>query len=215
LYVAAASGGQVATLQWLKDNGCPLGSSPETLDQSRWTGAGTNISAECLMCSAAAEAGQLATLQWLIATGCHWDQRVCLQAAAPAQSDGHAAVHAWLVFCFAALPPRYDTFVYIHSLDKLTSFKALALAAAYGYAQVAPDGTCSALERELDAYLEIRDGPGTFKFKSWDWDVNGPAQFVGPSEKYTKLTQKLGQLQPFITVFPQEYMGQLASFEPI
>ena len=133
---------------------------------------------------AAAEAGQLDTLQWLIATGCHWDQRVCLQAAGAAQSDGHVAVHAWLVFCFAALPsfrndttpvpPRYDTFVYIHSLDKLTPFEALALAAAYGYAQVAPDGTCNALEREFDAYLEIRDGSATFKFKSWDWDVNGP-----------------------------------------
>ena len=29
-----------------------------------------------------------------------------------------------------------------------------------------------------------------------------------------KLAQKLGQLQPFIAVFPQECMGQLASFEP-
>jgi hypothetical protein len=27
-----------------------------------------------------------------------------------------------------------------------------------------------------------------------------------------KLAQKLGQLQPFITVFPQECMGQLPSF---
>jgi hypothetical protein len=28
------------------------------------------------------------------------------------------------------------------------------------------------------------------------------------------LAQKLGQLQPFIDVFPQEYMGQLASVGP-
>ena len=31
-----------------------------------------------------------------------------------------------------------------------------------------------------------------------------------PSEQDAKLAQKLGQLQPFIAVSPQEYMGQLA-----
>ena len=36
----------------------------------------------------------------------------------------------------------------------------------------------------------------------------------GCSEKDAKLAQKLGQLQPFIAVFPQECMGQLASFGP-
>ena len=36
----------------------------------------------------------------------------------------------------------------------------------------------------------------------------------GPSEKETKLAQKLGQLQPFIAVLPRQSMGQLASFEP-
>jgi hypothetical protein len=30
----------------------------------------------------------------------------------------------------------------------------------------------------------------------------------------TKLAQKLGQLQPFIAVFPQEHMSQLVSFGP-
>ena len=34
------------------------------------------------------------------------------------------------------------------------------------------------------------------------------------SENDTKLVQKLGQLQPFLTVFPQECLGQLASFGP-
>jgi hypothetical protein len=34
------------------------------------------------------------------------------------------------------------------------------------------------------------------------------------SEKDAKLAQKLGQLQPFAAVFPQECMGQLASFGP-
>ena len=35
------------------------------------------------------------------------------------------------------------------------------------------------------------------------------------SEKDAKLAQKLGQLQPFIAVFPVECVGQLASFGPI
>ena len=34
------------------------------------------------------------------------------------------------------------------------------------------------------------------------------------SESDAKLAQKLGQLQPFLAVFPQECMGQLASFGP-
>ena len=34
------------------------------------------------------------------------------------------------------------------------------------------------------------------------------------SEKDTELAQMLGQLQPFVAVFPQECMGQLASFGP-
>ena len=33
-------------------------------------------------------------------------------------------------------------------------------------------------------------------------------------EKDATLAQKLGQLQPFIDVFPQECMGQLASVGP-
>jgi hypothetical protein len=35
------------------------------------------------------------------------------------------------------------------------------------------------------------------------------------SEKDAKLAQRLGQLQPFIAILPQECMGQLASFGPI
>ena len=102
-----------------------------------------------------------------------------MQAAEATQSDGHAAVHAWLVFCFA------DNQLVL-CLDKLSSSEALALAAVYGYAQVAPDDC--APERESDAYLETRDGSGsfqvvsgTFEFKSWDWNASGPAQFVGPA----------------------------------
>jgi hypothetical protein len=40
----------------------------------------------------------------------------------------------------------------------------------------------------------------------------GPA--ARQSEKGAKLAQRLGQLQPFLAVFPQEYVGQLASFGP-
>jgi hypothetical protein len=39
-----------------------------------------------------------------------------------------------------------------------------------------------------------------------------PAAAHLPGEKDAKLAQKLGQLQPFRAVFPQECMGQLASF---
>jgi hypothetical protein len=39
-------------------------------------------------------------------------------------------------------------------------------------------------------------------------------ELAGCSEKDAKLTQKLGQLQPFVAVFPQECMGQLAYFGP-
>ena len=42
----------------------------------------------------------------------------------------------------------------------------------------------------------------------------GPVLDAHPSEKDAKLAQKLGQLQPFIAVFPQECVGQLASFGP-
>ena len=42
----------------------------------------------------------------------------------------------------------------------------------------------------------------------------GIAVFLS-SEKDAKLAQKLGQLQPFIPVFLQECMGQLAYFGPI
>ena len=42
--------------------------------------------------------------------------------------------------------------------------------------------------------------------------TTGPDEYA--SEKDAKLAQTLGQLQPFIAVFPQECVGQLASFGP-
>ena len=38
-----------------------------------------------------------------------------------------------------------------------------------------------------------------------------PRERLDSSEKDAKLAQKLGQLQPFVPVFPQECIGQLAS----
>jgi hypothetical protein len=47
-------------------------------------------------------------------------------------------------------------------------------------------------------------------------DIQGPLKMTSPpmSEKDAKLAQKLGQLQPFIAVFPQAFAGQLAFFGP-
>jgi hypothetical protein len=39
-------------------------------------------------------------------------------------------------------------------------------------------------------------------------------ELAPPGEKAAKLAQKLGQLQPFTAVFPQECMGQPSSFGP-
>ena len=44
--------------------------------------------------------------------------------------------------------------------------------------------------------------------------ARGGAAVLHRSEKDVKLAQKLGQLQPFVAVLPQECMGQLASFGP-
>ena len=57
-----------------------------------------------------------------------------------------------------------------------------------------------------------------FAFHAVHVAMNAPLEtvqrFPHTSEKDAKLAQKLGQLQPFIAVFPQECMGQLASFGP-
>ena len=48
-----------------------------------------------------------------------------------------------------------------------------------------------------------------------DLVVNGYAIFHPVlSEKDARLAQTLGQLQPFVAVFPRECMGQLPSFGP-
>ena len=68
---AAATGGHLEVLQWLRGNGrCP------------W-----NIR----MCSAAAQGGHLEVLQWLHANGCPWDTETCSGAA----RGGHLEVLLW------------------------------------------------------------------------------------------------------------------------
>jgi hypothetical protein len=54
---------------------------------------------------------------------------------------------------------------------------------------------------------------------AWRSTLSGTAARVmgavlAPSEKGAKLAQKLGQLQTLLAGFPQECMGQLATFGP-
>jgi hypothetical protein len=46
------------------------------------------------------------------------------------------------------------------------------------------------------------------------WRGEAALRLPPASEKGAKLAQKLGKLQLFIAVFPQECVGQLASFGP-
>jgi hypothetical protein len=55
----------------------------------------------------------------------------------------------------------------------------------------------------------LRGRPGLEGLRRRPGEVRGR-----PSEKDAKLAQKLGQLQPFLAVLPQECMGQLAHFGP-
>jgi hypothetical protein len=66
----AARYGALATLQWLRENGCD------------WD---TNT------CRAAAEGGHLAVLQWARANGCDWNSNACMWAA----KGGHLHVLQW------------------------------------------------------------------------------------------------------------------------
>jgi hypothetical protein len=57
----------------------------------------------------------------------------------------------------------------------------------------------------MEIHVDSLEGSGSFHLQ---------AQIVGTSEKDAKLAQKLGQIQPFIAVSPQECMGQLAPSGP-
>jgi hypothetical protein len=73
LYGAASSSRQLATLQFLRAQGCP------------WHGGA---------CALAAEAGALQTLQWLREQGCGWDAGYILQSAV---SSGSTELTAWVM----------------------------------------------------------------------------------------------------------------------
>lgn len=67
---AAAAGGQLRVLEWLRARGCP------------W---------DIETCSGAASGGQLRTLRWLREEGCPWQEWTCMEAA----RGGHLAVLRW------------------------------------------------------------------------------------------------------------------------
>jgi hypothetical protein len=69
-WAAAARGGHLPVLEWLRSQACPW-------DESA--------------CSAAAEGGQLAALQWLRRRGAPWDFLTCAKAA----GAGHLEVLRW------------------------------------------------------------------------------------------------------------------------
>jgi hypothetical protein len=70
VWAAAARGGHLPVLEWLRSQACPW-------DESA--------------CSAAAEGGQLAALQWLRRWGAPWDFLTCEEAA----GAGHLEVLRW------------------------------------------------------------------------------------------------------------------------
>jgi len=94
---AAAKGGQLRLLQWLRGRDCPWNSDTckgaalhghlETLQWAR----GEECPWDKYTCEGAAEGGQLATLRWLRQEGCPWDRRTCAAAA----RGGHLETLRW------------------------------------------------------------------------------------------------------------------------
>ncbi len=93
----AASGGNLAMLQWLREKRCPWDSGTcfdaaegghlEVLQWAHANGCPWNE----WTCTAAAEGGHLEALQWARANGCPWTDRTCAYAA----SGGHLEVLQW------------------------------------------------------------------------------------------------------------------------
>lgn len=94
---AAAQGGHLRTLQWLRENGCPWNSLTcrraaeeghlHVLQWARihgcpWDG---------FVCAGAARGGRLDVLQWARANDCPWDSRTCTEAA----REGHLEILQW------------------------------------------------------------------------------------------------------------------------
>jgi hypothetical protein len=60
----------------------------------------------------------------------------------------------------------------------------------------------------------VRGGAVTYRVRWRGYAGAAPRSACALSEKDAKLAQKLGQLQPYLSVFPQECMGQLVFFGP-
>ena len=67
---AAAEGGHLGVLQWLRQNGCECDSDT---------------------CWAAAESGHLGVLQWARKNGCEWERVKCFDLA-----RAHPGIRAWI-----------------------------------------------------------------------------------------------------------------------
>ena len=79
---AAARGGQILVLKWLRENSYP------------WN-AGT--------CAFAAWGGHLGVLQWARANGCPWNADTC---ASSASNNGHKKLQAWILKCAEEAAPQ-------------------------------------------------------------------------------------------------------------
>ena len=95
--MAAAGGGHLDTLKWLRVNGCEwseetcsfaaLGGHLEVLEWARANGCEWNAET----CSCAALRGHLEVLEWARANGCEWNQDTCTFAVL----GGHLEVLKW------------------------------------------------------------------------------------------------------------------------
>jgi hypothetical protein len=141
------------------------------------------------------------------------------------QDGGNNALnpqHGMIVFAMRLLikrAPTVTTQVPVKNDDATTD--AVDGAAGYRTAPVcdlpldAAAGLTACIHKSTAAIVSI-------SFDGWTQPLSAATQlFDGchtseepTSEKDVKLTQKLGQLQPFLAMFPQECMGQLASFGP-
>lgn len=112
---AAARGGHIETLAWLRDHGCrfddlvmPSAAEGGHIDAMAWLrDNGAELTSEA--CYWAAEAGQLDALRWLRANGCPWDKCTCLHAA----YEGHLEILQWAMAGGCPCDPLATTFAVI------------------------------------------------------------------------------------------------------
>ena len=96
---AAARGGQLEVLKWLRENSfpwdkrtCEMAASSGHLAVLKWLRANGAPWDES-MCASAAASGKLEVLRWLCANGCPWNDDMVCQAA---QEGGDTEVLKWL-----------------------------------------------------------------------------------------------------------------------